>query len=234
MGGTDVDFAGQEETYYAHWTSWDSAVSDTNIREKLFESGAEPTNTITSDTEANMQTALDAYADTTQGDVPCVFRVEKLTGLGDFELTFDNITFNGRESIQVQYTGPDTLTIVERNGTTFDTDKLSTLQSAGTITVVQDVVVTITVTTVGGTPIQNARVLLEAAAGGDLAVGTDIATGLTDVNGQVTAQHRYTSDQPVTGRVRKASSSPYYKTGDISGTITTAGFSPTVLMIEDE
>lgn len=44
----------------------------------------------------------------------------------------------------------------------------------------------------------------------------------------------FSSDQPVTGRVRKGSASPYYKTTAVSGTITSGGFSSTVFMVSDE
>lgn len=49
------------------------------------------------------------------------------------------------------------------------------------------------------------------------------------------AARTLTADQSVTGRVRKSSSSPYYKTGQIVGTATTsAGLATTVIMISDE
>lgn len=71
------------------------------------------------------------------------------------------------------------------------------------------------------------------------ATGTPIATlaiisGTTDGNGDISDSRTYASDQPFTGRVRKASSTPYYKTGPFSGTIDSgSGASTTVQMIED-
>ena len=107
--------------------------------------------------------------------------------------------------------------------------------ASSTTTVNNTVTVTVEVVDESGTPIQNARVLLEAAAGGDLAAGTDILTGLTNASGIVeTTAFAYTNPQPVTGRVRKATTSPFYKTGAITGTINAAGFSTTVQMILDE
>jgi hypothetical protein len=44
-------------------------------------------------------------------------------------------------------------------------------------------------------------------------------TGLTDSNGVISTDLSLTSDQPVIGRVRKGTSSPYYKTATILGTI---------------
>jgi flagellar biosynthesis protein FlhG len=48
-----------------------------------------------------------------------------------------------------------------------------------------------------------------------------------------TANLNYTSDQPVKGWVREGDS-PYYRQSSIVGTITSAGFDVTILMIPDE
>lgn len=59
--------------------------------------------------------------------------------------------------------------------------------------------------------------------------------GLTNASGQVTASDVFATDQPVTGFARKSSSAPYYKTGNINGTIDTAdGFNATVVLVSDE
>jgi len=60
--------------------------------------------------------------------------------------------------------------------------------------------------------------------------------GTTDVNGDISSTARtLTANQSVTGRARKGSSSPFYKTGQIVGTATTtAGLSTTVILIRDE
>jgi hypothetical protein len=103
----------------------------------------------------------------------------------------------------------------------------------GETNIANTVTITVTCVTLDGTPIQNARVLLEEYPG-----GTDIIDGvtdsLTDVNGQVTTTYNYSSDQAVTGWVRKSSSSPYYQQGTISGTITSNGLSVTVVLVADE
>lgn len=58
--------------------------------------------------------------------------------------------------------------------------------------------------------------------------------GLTSAGGIVTATRTYPTDQPITGRVRKNTSAPYYKTASIVGTVdSAAGFSATVQMIPD-
>ena len=111
-----------------------------------------------------------------------------------------------------------------------------TYKTAGATVIINNTVsVSVDVITSTGVPIENARVLLEAAPGGDLSVGTDIVTGLTNASGNiVNAGFGYTSDQPIIGKVRKSTSSPYYRTGIISGTITSSGFSSTIVMILDE
>jgi len=44
----------------------------------------------------------------------------------------------------------------------------------------------------------------------------------------------FVSDQPFVGRARRSTTSPFYKTVPISGTITTAGATSTVFMVSDE
>jgi hypothetical protein len=52
--------------------------------------------------------------------------------------------------------------------------------------------------------IQGARVFMETAAGGPASAGVEIINELTDSNGEVNTTYAYEGDQPVTGRVRKA------------------------------
>lgn len=59
--------------------------------------------------------------------------------------------------------------------------------------------------------------------------------GLTDVNGQISTSRSFISNQPVTGRVRKASAAPYYATRNLSGTIDSAkGLSVTTQLLLDQ
>lgn len=81
--------------------------------------------------------------------------------------------------------------------------------------------------TVSGTPTTPATGTITATA--------QILTGLTDADGLLaTTTFEYSSDQPVVGKVRKASGSPNYKEGTVVGTITSTGFSNTVLLVGDE
>ena len=58
-----------------HFTS---VQSTTTIRETIFEKGALPDITITSDSLVNMQADIDTYADTVRGNSPCAIRVEAI------------------------------------------------------------------------------------------------------------------------------------------------------------
>lgn len=78
-----------------------------------------------------------------------------------------------------------------------------------------------------------------ASAPGSNPTGTITATfvvinGTTDGSGNISATFSWSADQSVSGRVRKATTAPYYKTSPISGTISyTSGLSVTVPLIPD-
>ena len=111
-----------------------------------------------------------------------------------------------------------------------------TYKTAGaTVVIANTVTVRVIVQNESLVAIENARVLVEAAAGGDLIAGDDILAGLTNASGVLEdAGFNYTNPQPITGRVRKASGSPYYKTAPITGTIQSSGFETTLIMTLDE
>lgn len=151
--------------------------------------------------------------------------------------TFNNLTFTdygstGTASAALQCTGVGTVTVNINGGnipTTYTPNGASfVFVNAKTVRVTVKDAVTLN-------PIQGVRVLLEAAAGGPLAAGTDILSGLTNVSGVIEdTVFNYTADQPVTGRARKGTTSPLYQQGSITGTITTNGFDTTILLISDE
>lgn len=235
VGGIEVILNGLVNGYWNECAIWDGAdavLTDTEVREVLFEKGALPDVTISTDTESNMQTALDVYASTERPDAPLCIRIEPVSGGGDFTLTLDDITFDELASIHIQYTGTDTLTLI--NGGTSDASIVST-PNGGTVTLVQEVQLTITVKDVETlVNIENARVYIEADSGGPLSAGTEIMNELTNVSGVASASFNYTASQPIIGRVRKGTSSPRYVTGTISGPITSGGLTQTVLLIPDE
>lgn len=80
--------------------------------------------------------------------------------------------------------------------------------------------------TVSGTPTTPATGTITATA--------VIISGVTDINGEIEVPYRYFEDQNITGIARKGSSSPYYKTGELSSTITVNGADADIFMIRDE
>jgi len=222
---------------FQHWATWDGApavLTDSEVRVDLFERGALADVTISSGTEASMQTALDVYADTLRGDAPVCIEIEAVTGGGDFTLDLDNITFNELASVHVRYNGAsDTLTIRNTNGADAS---IGSAPFGGAIQIVTEQTITVTVLDASTfAAVENARVRLEADTGGPLTAGTVlIANVLTNASGVASATFDYPGDQPVTGRARKATSSPHYKTGALSGSVTGSGYDATVFLVPDE
>jgi len=115
------------------------------------------------------------------------------------------------------------------------TNSTVTTNTGPSITIVNAVVVRVTANDTSGSPIEDARVLLVADAGGPLPVDTEILGANTNASGIVEdTAFNFTSNQPVIGRVRKGTNTPYYKTSALSGTITSAGFEAAVFLVEDE
>lgn len=110
--------------YSAEYWMWEGAdaeaITETQINDDLFGAGAIPDVTISADTEANMQTALNLIASTVRPDVPLCILVEEVTGGGDLSLDADNITFDPRASIHVRYEGSGTLSWTNSNGSNAD------------------------------------------------------------------------------------------------------------------
>ena len=222
--------------YYQHWFAidgTDAILTDTEIREELFEKGALESYLVQTATEASMQTDLETIDDTSRPNEACNVRVEAVTGGGNLELTATNQVYNDLASIHVQYTGTDTLTWV--NAGTSNASKGST-PNGGTIVFVKDVTVRVTVLDATDfSAVEGARVLLEADTGGPLSAGTDILDGTTNASGIIQdTTFRYSADQPVVGVVRKGSVTPFYQQGEIVNTITEGGLDITVLVVPDE
>jgi hypothetical protein len=147
--------------------------------------------------------------------------------------TYDALMFYGN-TYDVENTSTDPVIINRINGS----NPVTKLENPGSITINPlSVLVKVTVLDiVTKQAIPNARVLIEATSGGPLDPGTDILFGLTDTDGTISTTFQYTADQPITGRVRRGTSSYgiLYKPFEISGTITSAGFQTTVLLVRDE
>ena len=128
--------------------------------------------------------------------------------------------------------GTGNLTWVNNNGSNAS---ISSTPNGGTVTFVEAVLVLITAQDVSSlAAIDGARVLIRAAAGGPLPTGTVLYNDVTDVNGQITFNLNYSANQPITGRVRRGTTPPYYKTSPISGVVTNTGYTQVVLMIGDQ
>ena len=154
-GDTDITYQGAIGTKIDyHGTFSDvggGAPLTTTERKELFTRGAIPTLIISTDTEANMQIALDAIKDTVRGDVALAIEIEEVSGGGDFELTSDNITFNPRGSIDIRYTGSDELTWINKNGASIDAGKIVALN--GTVVVQETTQLSFTVNDNLGDPL---------------------------------------------------------------------------------
>jgi len=146
---------------------------------------------------------------------------------------YDALMFYGN-TYDVENTSSDEVVIDRINGSNPSTK----LENPGSITINPiSVLVKVTVLDiVTKQPVPNARVLIEAASGGPLPEGTDILLGLTNEDGIVQTSFQYLDNQPIRGRVRRATPSygVIYKPAEISGTITSTGFQTTVLLIRDE
>lgn len=119
VGNETVILNGPVNCQYQYWAGFTAApaqLTDTEIREVLFEEGAFPSEIITQENSVLMQNQLTALAGTVRGNQPLNIRVEPDNGDIDFTLTADNITHHPLASIHVQYTGTATLTYINSNG----------------------------------------------------------------------------------------------------------------------
>lgn len=142
--------------------------------------------------------------------------------IGNVTLTevidLSNVTITGNLTIQVGGTynfsnvnvtgnttnsGSGAVTINLTNGSSLTTTEPGT--GSGQVNLVNTVPIKVTVKdakTLG--LIQGARVYLETATGGPLSAGTVIVNDTTDVTGEVNTTMSYKGDQPIVGKVRKA------------------------------
>ena len=81
--------------------------------------------------------------------------------------------------------------------------------------------------TVAGTP--------ATPATGTILSSFVLISGLTNASGQIEYTKTYSTNQPITGNVRKASSAPYFKTGAVIGIVDKdSGLSLTVVLLSDQ
>lgn len=234
VGGTAVLLIAPINGKWNHWAAWgdeaDAVLTETEIRETLFERGAKADVTISAGTESAMQTALDVYADTVRGDAALCIEIEAVSGGGDFSLNLDNITFNELASCHIRYNGTaDTLTLINTNGADCS---ITSAPFGGAVELKTEVSLTFNIKDLSDfSDIENARVYITADTGGDLASGTVILNSLTNASGIATTSiFQFTNDQPIIGYARKA----LFVEGGISGTITAEGIVQTTLLVSDE
>lgn len=159
--------------------------------------------------------------------------------------TFTNIQFTGygatTNSNAAIYVAEGAGTAVVINVTGGDSPTYYAPNGAS-VTVNNTVGITITVLDADTlNPIQDARVHITAGSGGPLSAGTIIYDGtveanVTNASGQISTAFSFTSNQPITGRIRKstAADGTLYQQGTITGTITSSGFETAVILIKDE
>jgi hypothetical protein len=112
VGNATVILNGATRGRYNFWTSFfnssASALTETQIRETIFEKGALPSITISNQSE------LDALANTARPDEPLNIRVAD--NGGDLTLQANNITHDPLASIHIQWMGAGILTYINNNG----------------------------------------------------------------------------------------------------------------------
>lgn len=135
---------------------------------------------------------------------------------------------NSTDNAVIRNTSGGAVTINVINGANTPTYQNS---GAGSTTTIVSGTVTVKVTvTYQGSPVQNARVLLTKDVG-----GATVLSGLTDSSGVIQdTGYSYSSDEAVSGWVRKSSGAPYLRQFDLAGTIASTGLSISALMTADE
>ncbi len=239
FGGDQVRLSCIVTGSYNWWATWgdeaDALLTDNEIRETLFERGALAESTVSSDTEANMQTALDALT-VSRTNVACDVEIEPVTGAGDFELESD-LVFDDLTSLQFRFNSiSGALTIVNVSGGNAVASKCAApYGGTSSITIKNRQTLTITVVdAVTGSAVENARCYIEADTGGPETAGTVIMNTTTNVSGVATVSYDWSANQPIIGYVRQGTASTYYKQNSIGGPLTVNALDATIQLVPDE
>ena len=89
--------------------------------------------------------------------------------------------------------------------------------------------------TVTGANTYTYTVVNDGAATGTPNATFVVISGTTNGSGVISATYSYSADQPISGRARKSTASPFYSTAPVTGTILAAsGLATTVPMVKDE
>tara|TARA_R110002020_G_scaffold10785_5_gene40953 strand:- start:3844 stop:5994 length:2151 start_codon:yes stop_codon:yes gene_type:complete len=152
----------------------------------------------------------------------CTITGDAAINTGDNDtLAFDGVTISGDTTND----GGNTLTITATSST-LSTSEAGT--AAGEVDIQNIVNLTVTVQDSSGSAIQDARVYIKDSG------GTQLINALTSSSGIVTSTYNYTGDEVISGVARRGTVAPLYKTGQIAGTITSSGFSATLILVGDE
>lgn len=189
-GGTDIAYSGQEDCVYQYWCSWsDNSVQTgaldkvTEIRDKLFRRGALPKYTIDTDTQANMQIALDALGTLEVENYPIGIRIQEVSGGGTLSLTATNITFNQGITLELEWRGTGTLEWTVGTGSNLNDSKLYS-SNLGSITIVRPSTLTVGGLVIGG----------ELRIYDDDVGGNDFGLELSGVESLVGTTYQYSHD----------------------------------------
>lgn len=179
---------------------------------------------ISFDTNSSMDGTEIDVTDTSAG-----YHIELGTAVTAFTLT--DVTFTGTpgtDKVHVLATTGGTVTITIAGTTSLVAGDVTSAGASISI-VAPEPDVTVTVTTIDGTPIQNARVYLKTDPG-----GVEVLSALTNASGVATTTYSGSTPQAVEGWVRSSSGSPYYREFPLGGSITSSGYDATALMSLDE
>ena len=146
LGGVPLKIVSPTNGYYNHWAFWKGVnatnVSDTEIRQELFEKGALASITLSSGTQSTMQSNVNSSINnSTYENKPLSIDIEAVTGDGDLTLTFTDVVFDKLTSLHVRYLGNGTLTIINSgtSNTSIVTDNITVVNpSILTITGLQN------------------------------------------------------------------------------------------------
>jgi len=143
--------------------------------------------------------------------------------------TYDNLTFSGND-YDIEFSASSgTLTINATNGSNPGTYEIT--GGGSSVSINNAVTVLIHVEDKDGNNIQGARVGVFKESD-----GSSIMTKETGSDGNASTSYNYLSDVPIIVRVRKASSGsePQYLSYSTKGTITSSGYTLTVILYEDK
>jgi len=204
FGSTSLVIDGSSGTAYSYSSPTitiksDGSIIKTNKFETILTTGTITINNNATVNGINFEGTIHLNQATNLSNINIVGNLYINTG-SDSELDFSNVSVSG--NIYNNDTS-HTLTINLKQGSTATAGDAGS--GNGETNVLKPVPIKVTVKDItSGDLLQNARVLLRADVGGDLAENTVIVNELTDNHGEVNKTFNYTSDQPIKGKVRKA------------------------------